>query len=167
MKISIITPSVYNPTRNEIDTGIESFDIRKLYAIINMSQGEIVYATASNTKGFNSVDGSVVNLQYDISSHSDNDIIQILYEDNTETKILETILYFISSMVEKMPRVDDRDRQIVSVETGTVGVSSLPTLANVTTLNTVQNFAGGNTSAIPTHMANAGASYIYDQIIIS
>lgn len=165
MKISTITPVSFTPDSNRIDTGIQNFDIRKLYAIINMTEGEVIYATASNTKGFTSIsDLGVITLQYDVSAHRADDIIQVLYEDNTESKLLETLLYFISAMAEKMPRVDDKDRQIVSVETGSIGVTSLPTLNIV---GAVQNFSGGNTSAIPTHIANMGANYIYDQIKVT
>lgn len=164
MKISIITPVSFVPNRQEINVGIDNFDIRKLYAIINQTKSQIIYATGKSGFGFTNISNSVVTLEYDTTSHASDDIIQILYEDNSEQKLLETILYFISSMVEKMPRVDDKDRQIVSVETGTVGISSLPTL---NTLVSLQSFSGGNTSAIPNQISNIGAAHIYDNIKIT
>lgn len=86
----------------------------------------------------------------------------------------ETTTTLLAAMFEKMPRVTGNDQAAVSVEGGTVVVSSLPTLANVTTVGTVttitnltnQNAMGGKFISGDNAMM-AGAAYIYNQITVS
>lgn len=164
MKISIITDAVLDPLHNKIYTNIKDFDIRKLFAIINQTESTILYATGTPGKGYVDIVDNVVELESDLTSYTERDVIQIIYEDDYDKQLMDTLLYFITSLVEKMPRVDAQDRQVVNIETGSVVVSSLPTLS---TLATLQNFSGGNTVAIPQQISQMGALHLYDKIIIS
>lgn len=164
MKISIITSAELEPLVNKVHTNIDNFDIRKLFAIIDQTRGVILYATGTPGKGYIGLEDNIIELEQDITSFDSRDVIQIIYEDDYDRQLLETLLYFITSLVEKMPRVDAQDRQVVNIETGSVGVTSLPVL---NTLINMQNFSGGNTVFIPQHMAQIGATHLYDKIIIS
>jgi hypothetical protein len=89
----------------------------------------------------------------------------------SEIKILaDAMLYFATALLDKLPRLDNADRSTVNVETGSIVVSSLPTLATVTTVGAVtnlNNFAGGNTNGIPFNMSDAGLMRIYDGIKVT
>lgn len=79
---------------------------------------------------------------------------------NEQIKALnDTMLYFITAVLEKMPRLDVNDRVAVNIETGT-----LPTLTTLTNMTNLNNLSGGNTNFLPYQFANIGANYIYDNI---
>lgn len=86
--------------------------------------------------------------------------------------LADAMLYFAGAVLDKLPRLDNADRAAVVVESG-VAVTSLPTLANVTTLETannvvnLNNFAGGNTSHVPYNLSNAGLVNLYQGITVT
>ena len=76
----------------------------------------------------------------------------------------DTMLYFITAMLEKMPMLNTNDQAMVAVQnTITANIAASQTLANLTTLN---NYAGGNTALIP-FQQGAGAPHIYQAIQVS
>ena len=82
----------------------------------------------------------------------------------------DTMLYMLGAILEKMPRVTGNDQAAVSIEAGSVGVSSLPTLATVTTVSTVSNMTsiGGKQAAqVPDAVSMAGVNHLYRNIIVS
>jgi hypothetical protein len=150
---------------------LEDFDIKRLVAIINVTQSTIIYIPTSLSKGLSSVVDNIVTLNFDTSSHSSSDVLQIIYEDDSAEEdllsSLDAVVLLLSAMMEKMPRVDVNDRMAVNIETGSVTVSSLPTLATLTNLTNLNNFSGGNAAPLPYHMSNIGAAHIYNQIEFS
>jgi len=77
----------------------------------------------------------------------------------------ETMLYFVTAILDKMPLLTSQDRAMVEVlNTITANIASNQTLTAVTNVSNINNLAGGNTSLIPYQM---GASYIYPNIIVS
>ena len=88
-------------------------------------------------------------------------------------QLADAMLYFATAILDKLPRLDNSDRAAINVETGSIGVSSLPTLANVTTVGTttnltnLNNFAGGNASHVPSNLSNAGLVNLYQGITVT
>lgn len=86
MKKFIAPSYTFTPGASGVGTvnlsGIASFDIKYLVCIINQTNGIIIYSTASTSKGYTAVLGTVVTLQFDTSSMSSGDTLQIIYEDN-------------------------------------------------------------------------------------
>jgi hypothetical protein len=156
-----------------VEINLPNFNIKKLVSIINSTKGEIIYLPTSPSKTFDSINDNIVILKYNTSAHASDDILHIVYETSDEYDLLDTILYVLNNIFEKLPRTDNADRSAVNVETGTIAVSSLPTLASVTTVSTVstvgtiQNFAGGNAAGVPMHLSNIGSYHLYDKISIS
>jgi len=183
MKKFITPPYTFTPGISgigNVEITLDNFDIKKLVAIINVTTATIIYLPTSQAKGLSAVNDNRVTLTFDTSSNNPDDILQIIYEDNsTEEDVqasLNTTIFLLAGIVEKMARLDINDRMAVNVEVGTVGVSSLPTLANVTTvagvttltnLTNLNNFAGGNAAPLPYHMSNIGSAHIYNQIEFS
>lgn len=82
----------------------------------------------------------------------------------------DTMLYMLAAILEKMPRVTGNDQAAISIEAGSVGVSSLPTLAAVTTLSTLSNITnvgGKHVSQLPDAISQLGALHLYRNIIVS
>jgi hypothetical protein len=104
----------------------------------------------------------------------------------TQEETGQGILLLLSAILDRLPRLDVNDRQIVSLAentTGTVNVAgSLTTVTTVTTVGTVTTAAdvtrvgnfGPNTTGLNMsasyfmqHAANAGSVHIYNQIAVS
>ncbi len=82
---------------------------------------------------------------------------------NEQLKALnDTILYFVTAMLEKMPRLDANDRAAINMETGTI--SNIATITTITNMTNLNNLSGGNTAPIPYHLSNLGALHIYNNI---
>jgi hypothetical protein len=91
-------------------------------------------------------------------------------------QLADAMLYFATAILDKLPRLDNFDRAAINVETGSIAVSALPTLANVTTvagvttvtnLTNLNNFSGGNTNHIPNNLSDAGLMRLYDAIKVT
>ena len=131
MKKIIITNPIFTPSTKTVDTKIDNFDIRKLYAIINQTTGNLMYGTGIPGKGFTSLTGSTIVLQFDTTSMNSTDILQFLYDDDEDTQWLQNIyegidaLGFLTGV--RGPAANLR----VTVTDGSIGF--------ISTLNTVQN----------------------------
>lgn len=86
MKKFIAPAYTFTPGASGVGTvdlsGIASFNIKYLVCIINQTDGIVIYSTASATKGYTAVLGTLVTLQFDTSSMSSGDTLQVIYEDN-------------------------------------------------------------------------------------
>lgn len=98
MKKIIITNPIFTPSTKTVDTKILNFDIRKLYAIINQSTGNLIYATGIQGKGFTSVIESTIVLEFDTTSMSSSNILQFLYDDDEDTQWLQNIYEAVDAL---------------------------------------------------------------------
>jgi hypothetical protein len=73
----------------------------------------------------------------------------------------------LSWIYRKLPRLDVASRMAVNVETGSVAVSSLPTLANVTTVGTVTNQTNLGGYSVANERFMQRPLHIYNNIIVS
>lgn len=82
---------------------------------------------------------------------------------------LDEIVFLLSSMLEKMPRVDAAERLLVShaESNPTVAISSAQTVATVTTLGGVTNIGGRDAAHAAFALANMGALHIYNNILVT
>jgi len=98
MKKIVITNPIFTPSTKTVDTKIDGFDIRKLYAIINQSTGSLIYATGVQGKGFTSVSDSTIVLQFDTTSMNSTDVLQFLYDDDSDTQWLQNIFESVDTL---------------------------------------------------------------------
>lgn len=82
----LITPTyVYTPGLSGAGTinlsGISSFSVKRLSAIINVTRGVVIYAAGISDKRYTAVSGTTLNLFYDTSSHNSADQLQVIYDD--------------------------------------------------------------------------------------
>lgn len=87
MKAFIVPSYTFTPGASGVGTvnlsGISGFDPKKLISIINQTRGAILYATASSTYKHSGISGTTVTLFVDTSTHSNTDVLQVVYEDAT------------------------------------------------------------------------------------
>lgn len=155
MKKIIITEPIFTPSTNTIDTKIDGFDIRKLYAIINVTTGNLIYATSVQGKGFVSVTDSTVVLQYDTSSMNSTDILQFLYDDNEDTEWLQNIYEAVDSLGFLTGVRGPSANLRVTVTDGSVAISS-GSITTVSTVSNVSNFTYATNPIVPSTV-NIGA----------
>lgn len=163
--IYIFTPGLANVGTIQIE--IDNFNIRKLGAIINVSQNTIIYAPGLTGKGLANLSGNIVTLQANTSTHNANDELQILYDESQITadnisEITEAIgslriainALSKSGLGNSNTDATGRLRGTNVIESGTV-----TTVTTVTTVGTVSNqsqiggFSANN--QIPAIMATA------------
>lgn len=90
-------------------------------------------------------------------------------QEETQT----AILYYLAAILDKLPRTDGNDRLVTNpseVAPSTTPVSgSLTTVTNVTTVAALQTLGTNSmpANAMPLHMANAGANFLYDRIVFA
>lgn len=98
----IVHPSyfVFDPSNNRIDfTNFPSFNFTYLYAIINVTTGQLIYATSGQSAGLQgSYSSPFLNLTFDATSMNPADELQIIYNlpaqpiaDADENGIMSTI----------------------------------------------------------------------------
>ena len=74
----------FNPTNKTLDfSALSNFDINKLYAVINVTRNQIIYAPGAPNLGLSSLSGSIITLSYDTSSYSSSDILNVYYDTAT------------------------------------------------------------------------------------
>lgn len=79
---AFITPTyTFDASAKTVDlSNIPDFDIKRLLAIINQTAGILIYSTASATLGYASEADGIVTLDFDTTTMSDTDDLQIVYE---------------------------------------------------------------------------------------
>lgn len=80
---SAITPSyVFNAAARTLDlSAFVGFDIKKLYAVINLDTQTLIYAVSLPGYGYTSISGSILTLQFNTTSMNNSDRLQIIYDD--------------------------------------------------------------------------------------
>lgn len=72
-------------------SGITGFDVKYLVAIINQTRGITIYATGSQTLKYTNVAGTTVTLFFDTSAMVNTDILQVVYQENSEKVSLASL----------------------------------------------------------------------------
>jgi hypothetical protein len=104
----------------------------------------------------------------------------LLGPDNPMPVDMGTVVYLLAAILDKLPRMDANDRLVINTSDQgnvTIAVAAAQTLAAVTTVTglttandllRLNNFGVGATAraadAVPLHIANMGASHLYDRI---
>jgi len=149
---SFITPTyIFTPGVSGVGTidlsSISNFDIKRLVAIINITTNTIIYNVANFLAGFNAVNGAIITLDFDTSSMSSNDLLQIIYDTDdaiTNNELIEAIqslrmsINALNKSGAGLSTVDTGGRLRVLIDAITANL----TLSNVTTLSN-QTSVGG------------------------
>lgn len=81
MKILLDFKPLFNPTNKTLDFSLlPNFDIKKLYAVINVTQNTPIYIPGASGYGISSISGPLITLAFDTTSHSASDSLNIYYD---------------------------------------------------------------------------------------
>jgi hypothetical protein len=82
MKRAVTTPYIFDASQRKLTlSSIFQFDVKKLYAVINITRNQIIYVVGNPTYGLTSLSGSELTLVFDTTSHADTDELMVLYDD--------------------------------------------------------------------------------------
>jgi len=89
MKTAVTYAYTFNPAAKTVDlSSISGFDVKKLYAIINTTANQIIFANGQATYGLASVAGSVITLLYNTTAMNAADKLTIIYDDPTAVQAI-------------------------------------------------------------------------------
>lgn len=176
MKTVLNFTPVFTPASKTLDFNLYSgFDLKRLFAVINITRNQIIYAVGQSTYGYSNFSSGVLTLVFDTSLHNSLDQLMIIYEDasmvqltqdntlaslnSTMIAMTETLEYFINSFLNQTPRLDQSGRMSVTVG----AMTGTNTLTNVTNVGNLNNMITGNTAGIPYYQTNI--QVIYDKIV--
>ena len=170
MKDFKVTEYVFSPGASSVGYvnlyNLSDFDINRVVAIINQTRGVVIYATGSSAKRFTSVSGTTIYLNFDTSSHSASDELQIVYNssaplktDDTDTREMIKLLSRLVKIAENQQATDAGQRQRTTIDSITNGL----TLSNVTVVGTVSSITGGTITTVSN--ANQIAGMAQEQYI--
>lgn len=139
-----ITPSyTFTPGASGVGTvnlsGIASFDIKYLVAVLNQTRGVVIYSTGDTATRYTNLAGTTLTLNVDTSTHSSGDVLQVIYEVVSANPLTDAQL--------RASAVD------VNV-TATVLATGAATASNQGIANTLLTNIDGDTGAIASSTAN-------------
>lgn len=117
------TPGASGVGTVEITTAGFSLDIKRLVAIINQTNGVIIYATASPTLKYTAVAGNIVTLNYNTTGMLAGDKLQIIYELTGTQSSGESSSVIISPDQAAIPTYPSTQGGTVLTEQLTVGTT--------------------------------------------
>lgn len=142
-----------------IDTNIQNFDIKLLVGIINITREEVIYWPSYSGRGYTNVSGDTITLEYNTSTHSSGDILQIIYDSTAEypshvsaelgtnaTEILDALRqlqYSIeilkNTIGQTRPDANGRLRILLDAISGSLTLGTITSVGTVSTVSTVTN----------------------------
>lgn len=130
MPKQFVTPTyTFTPGASGVGTlalsGIESFDPKRLVAVINQTRGVVIYATGSAATRYTAVAGNTLTLFADTSTHNAADQLQVIYEQPDET--LESIDSRLNGDTGELVQAVEALRIAVQSLTRSVGLGSVDT----------------------------------------
>jgi len=153
MKDFLVTDYIFSPgasTAGYVDfINVTDFDVTRVVSIINQTRGIVIYATASVEKKYSSVSGTRVFLNFDTSTHSAADKLQIVYNSSqalitqdTDQQDLTKLLSRLVKVMENQQACDAAQRQRVTIDAGTLpAVTTVSTVTTCSTVSSVTNAA--------------------------
>lgn len=170
----LVTTYVFSASANTV-TSTSFSSLESILLITNVSRNTILYNFADNTLG-GSLVGNVLTLIKDCSSMSDSDLLQIFIDTpNTDFEYLNALLASgLAEIVHQLQSIrndggmaDAAGRVRIAIESGSVGISSSQTLANVTTIANLTNIGTQNGTLFLINGSNVAAQNLRNKIVIS
>ncbi len=90
MKKALSFSPTFNPTARTLDfSGYSGFSLSKLYAVIDISQNQIIYAVGQPAYGYASLSGSLLTLAYNTTAFNSGDTLMVFYDESDSVKLLD------------------------------------------------------------------------------
>jgi hypothetical protein len=135
----------FNPTAKTVTfSGLsQQITLANILLITNVTANTIIYNFASSTTGAVSFVNNVLTLDYDTTSMSATDVLQIYIDVESYEESLATLLRRMNKLLESNAVVDSKLRQRVTIEA--IGTNNT---ANSTELNTTMPVSGTVTANV-------------------
>ena len=124
----------FNPTAKTVTfSGLsQQITLANILLITNVTANTIIYNFASSSTGAVSFANNVLTLDYDTTSMSSTDVLQIYIDVESYEESLATLLRRMNKLLESNAVVDSKLRQKVTIEAIGANNSSNPTELNTT-----------------------------------
>lgn len=119
-----------------------TLSLKNILLITNVTANTIIYNFASSTTGASSFDGQDLILDYDTSSMSDSDVLQIFLDVESYEESLATLLRRMNKLLESNAVVDSSLRQRICLDSlgpSTAITTTVPVSGTVTATANVSN----------------------------
>ena len=134
MKDTLLTAVPFNAAAKTLDfSGVAGFDIRNLWAVINLTRDSIIYAIGTTGKGYSLLAGTTVTLDFDTTTYADTDTLFVIYSSPESGGATEAKQ---DAIVNKMPPIS-------TLATGTITTQNLVPAGTATAGSAVEIVLNG------------------------
>lgn len=164
----LIKDYIFDPTnKNVVFNNYDKIDLERVLLITNVTDNVIIYNFANPVAGGHVVNNNILNLQYDTTTMSNTDKLQIFYEvdaapakEATQADMYELMYSVYSAVKDLSALVSTISGGALRVSTttpvtiaGAVAVSSLPNVSVTNGVN-VSNFGVSNSNTLIPNLNN-------------
>lgn len=174
----LIKDYIFDPTnKNVVFNNYDKIDLERVLLITNVTDNVIIYNFANPEAGGHVVNNNILNLQYDTTTMSDTDKLQIFYEvdaapakEATQADMYELMYSVYSAVKDLSALVSTISGGAMRVSTTTpvtiAGAVAISTMPNVSVTNgvNVSNFGAANSNTLIPNLNNAVFQNTIDNI---
>lgn len=176
----LIKDYIFDPTnKNVVFNNYDKIDLERVLLITNVTDNVIIYNFANPEAGGHVVNNNILNLQYDTTTMSNTDKLQIFYEvdaapapakEATQADMYELMYSVYSAVKDLSALVSTISGGALRVSTTTpvtiAGAVAISTMPNVSVTNgvNVSNFGAANSNTLIPNLNNAVFQNTIDNI---
>ena len=158
----LIKDYIFDPTnKNVVFNNYDKIDLERVLLITNVTDNVIIYNFANPVAGGRVVNNNILNLQYDTTTMSDTDKLQIFYEVDAVPAKEATQADMYELMYSVYTAVKDLSALVCTISGGALRVSTttpvaIGTMPNVSVVNgvNVSNFGAANSNTLIPNLNN-------------
>ena len=158
----LIKDYIFDPTnKNVVFNNNDKIDLERVLLITNVTDNVIIYNFANPVAGGRVVNNNILNLQYDTTTMSDTDKLQIFYEVDAVPAKEATQADMYELMYSVYTAVKDLSALVCTISGGALRVSTttpvaIGTMPNVSVVNgvNVSNFGAANSNTLIPNLNN-------------
>lgn len=161
----LIKDYIFDPTnKNVVFNNYDKIDLERVLLITNVTDNVIIYNFANPVAGGHVVNNNILNLQYDTTTMSNTDKLQIFYEVDAAPAKEATQADMYELMYSVYTAVKDLSALVCTISGGALRVSTttpvaIGTMPNVSVTNgvnvsNVSNFGAANSNTLIPNLNN-------------
>lgn len=164
----LIKDYIFDPTnKNVVFNNYDKIDLERVLLITNVTDNVIIYNFANPVAGGRVVNNNILNLQYDTTTMSDTDKLQIFYEVDAVPAKEATQADMYELMYSVYTAVKDLSALVCTISGGALRVSTTTPVSIAGTPSvtiaapiavssplTISNFGGGNSNTLIPNLNN-------------
>lgn len=157
----LIKDYIFDPTnKNVVFNNYDKIDLERVLLITNVTDNVIIYNFANPVAGGRVVNNNILNLQYDTTTMSDTDKLQIFYEVDAVPAKEATQADMYELMYSVYTAVKDLSALVCTISGGALRVSTTTpvTIANAIAVSsqlTISNFGVSDSNTLIPNLNNA------------